>query len=168
MTRELAVIITAGVALVALGLMALAWRRRLRRDRALSVPLGVPDPASIRQRREVLYVATTRHEQPLERLAIRPLAYRARGEAILTDDGLALSLDGADTVFLASDRLVAVGRSTWTIDRVVEPGGLVRIIWLTPEGERVDSYLRLTSGDPSTFISSLAPLCQASPTGATA
>lgn len=168
MTREIAVLITVGVALVLLALMGLAWRKRSRRDGGLSAPTDVPADAAVTARHEVLYVATTRHDQPLERLALRALTYRARGEAALTDQGLTLRLDGSPAVFLACDRLVDVGRSTWTIDRVVEPGGLVRIIWLTPEGETVDSYLRLTAGDPSDFIRSLAPLCQASPMGADA
>lgn len=168
MTREAAVLIMAAVAAVILLLMLLAWRRRTRRDSTLSAQRGVPGDAEVCERHEVLYVATTKHDQPLERLAIAPLAFRARGEAVLTNQGLALFLDGAQAVFLASDRLIDAGRSTWTIDRVVEPGGLIRVIWLTPEGETVDSYLRLTSGDPSDFILSLVPLCQASPTGADA
>ena len=70
-------------------------------------------------RHEILYVATTAHDQPLERLAVRPLTYRARGELVLTDRGVAFSLDGAPTVFLSSARLVAADRATVAIDRVV-------------------------------------------------
>jgi len=168
MTREAAVLIMVAVAVVILALMLFAWLRRSRRDSALSVPQGVPAGVAVHERHEVLYVATTKHDLPLERLAIRPLAFRARGEAVLTGQGLALHLDGATSVFVASDRLVGAGRSTWTIDRVVEPDGLIRVVWITPEDVTVDSYLRLTSGDPSDFIRSLAPLCQASPTGADA
>src|SRR5690606_27077632 len=105
------------------------WMRRLRRDSAMSAPLGVPEHAEVVARHEVLYVSTTRHDEPLERLTISPLAYRARGELAITDRGVALSLDGAPTVFLAKDRLVAVDRATVTIDRVVEPGGLLKLVW---------------------------------------
>jgi hypothetical protein len=113
-------------------------------------------------------VSTTRHEQPLERLAVSPLAYRARGELALTDRGIALCLDGAPTVFLANARLVAADRATVTIDRVVEPGGLVRIAWNIDDDTIVDSYLRLATGDPQTLISDLQRLVTAAPdTGAT-
>ncbi|MFK4760761.1 hypothetical protein ACI3KS_07485 [Microbacterium sp. ZW T5_45] len=168
MSREVAIALWIVFALVILALMTIAWRRRLRRDSALSAPLGVPEHAEVVDRHEVLYVSTTRHDEPLERLTISPLAYRARGEAAVTDRGLALCLDGAPTVFLASSRLVGVDRATVTIDRVVEPGGLVRVAWNADDDTIVDSYLRVADGDPKTFISELQRLVPAAPdTGAT-
>ena len=166
--RDLAVAIMIALALVILLSLLFAWRRRIRRDSVYSAPLGVPEHAEVARRDEVLYVSTTRHEQPLERLAVSPLAYRARGELALTDRGIALCLDGAPTVFLAKDRLFAVDRATVTIDRVVEPGGLVRIAWNIDDDTIVDSYLRLATGDPRTLISDLQRLVPAAPdTGAT-
>lgn len=168
MSREVAIALWIVFAFVILALMTIAWRRRLRRDSALSAPLGVPEHAEVVDRHEVLYVSTTRHDEPLERLTISPLAYRARGEAAVTDRGLALCLDGAPTVFLASSRLVGVDRATVTIDRVVEPGGLVRVAWNANDDTVVDSYLRVADGDPKTFISELQRLVPAAPdTGAT-
>ena len=131
MTRELAITVMIALAVVVLLAMFFAWRRRLRRDSGLTAPLGVPEHAEVVRRDEVLYVSTTRHDQPLERLAVSPLTYRARGELAVTDRGVALCLDGSPTVFLASSRLVQVDRATVTIDRVVEPGGLIRISWST-------------------------------------
>ncbi len=159
--RDLAIALMIGLAVLVLAAMLFAWRRRLRRDSDLAAPLGVPEHAEVIDRREVLYVSTTKHDQPLERLAIRPLAYRARGEAAVTDRGLALCLDGAPTVFLASTRLASVDRATVTIDRVVEPGGLVRVAWNADDDTIVDSYLRVTDGDPQNFISELQRLVPA-------
>lgn len=168
MTRELAITVMISVAVLILLAMLFAWRRRLRRDSGLAAPLGVPEHAEVVHREEVLYVSTTRHDQPLERLAISPLTYRARGELAVTDRGVALCLDGAPTVFLASSRLVQVDRATVTIDRVVEPGGLVRIAWNAADDTVVDSYLRLASGDPKNLISELQRLVPVAPdTGAT-
>ena len=165
MTRELALIITLVVTALILVSMVVAWRARLRRDSGLTAPLGVPEHAEVTSRHEVLYVATTRHDEPLERLAVKPLVYRARGEAVVTDRGLALSLDGAPTVFLASRRLVAVDRATVTIDRVVEPGGLVRVAWRIDDETIVDSYLRFI-GDPAAVITELQRLSAAPDQGA--
>ncbi|MEW2460563.1 PH-like domain-containing protein [Microbacterium sp. K41] len=166
--RDLAVAILIALALLVLLAMLFAWRRRVRRDAAFTAPLGVPEHAEVMRRDEVLYVSTTTHEQPLERVAIAPLAFRARGELAVTDRGVALALDGAPTVFLARDQLVAVDRATVTIDRVVEPGGLVRIAWRVADTTIVDSYLRLTGGDPQNLISDLQRLVPAAPdTGAT-
>nr|WP_241731890.1 hypothetical protein [Microbacterium ginsengiterrae] len=146
--------------------MLFAWRRRLRRDAAHTAPLGVPEHAEVLSRHEVLYVSTTRHDEPLERLAIRPLAYRARGELAVTDRGAALCLDGTPTVFLAKDTLASIDRATVTIDRVVEPGGLVRIAWRIDADTIVDSYLRPTTGAPDSLISELERLIPAHDTGA--
>lgn len=154
------------LAVALLALMFVAWRRRLRRDATTAAPLGVPERAEVAARHEVLYVSTTRHDEPLERLTVPPLAYRARGELVVTDRGVALSLDGAPTVFLAADRLVSVDRATVTIDRVVEPGGLVKLVWRLAADRPVDSYLRPVGADPQTLISELRPLLAAPHTGA--
>ena len=167
-TRDIAIAITIAVALLVLLTMLFAWRRRLRRDSALSAPLGVPEHAEVSRRDEVLYVSTTKHDQPLERMTVSPLEYRARGELAVTDRGVALCLDGAPTVFLASSRLVAVDRATVTIDRGGEPRGLIRLAWNADDETIVDSYLRLASGDPRTLISDLQRLVPVAPdTGAT-
>lgn len=164
--RDIAIAITIAAALLILLAMFFAWRRRLRRDSVHVAPIGVPEHADVLSRHQVLYVSTTRHEQPLERLAIKPLAYRARGELAVTDRGVALCLDGEPTVFLTSSVLAEVARATVTIDRVVEPGGLVRISWNTADGTLVDSYLRPTQGDPHDLISELQRLIPAHDTGA--
>jgi len=167
-TREFAIGAMIALAVVVLLAMLLAWRARVRRDSALSAPLGVPEHAEVVDRHEVLYVSTTKHDQPLERLALSPLAYRARGEAAVTDRGLALCLDGAPTVFIASSRLIGVDRATVTIDKVVEPGGLVRVAWNADDDTVVDSYIRIADGDPKNFISELQRLVPAAhDTGAT-
>lgn len=167
MSRDILFLLTGLFALGILLTMLFAWRRRLRRDSTLSAPLGVPEHAEVQARHEVLYVSTTRHDEPLERLAVVPLAYRARGEIAVTDRGVALSLDGSPTVFLAQSKLRTVDRRNVTIDRVVEPGGLVRIVWDIAENRPVDSYLRVATGDPQTLISELQPLLAAPDTGAT-
>lgn len=164
--RDIAIAITIAVAVLVLLTMLFAWRRRLRRDSAHTAPLGVPEHAEVFSRHEVLYVSTTRHGEPLERLAIKPLVYRARGELAITDRGAALCLDGAPTVFLANDRIAEVDRATVTIDRVVESGGLVRIAWHVDPDTLVDSYLRPAAGAPDTLISELQRLIPAHDTGA--
>ena len=173
MTQQIAGAVVLVVALLLLLAGVFAWRARLRRDAGLTAPRGGPEHAEVRARYETLYVATTKHDQPLERLAVRPLVYRARGELTITDRGAALSLDGSPTVFLASNRLIGADRATVTIDRVVEPGGLIRLTWRTDEGTVVDSYLRIT-GDlghtdaQSAALTDLQRLCADSETGASA
>lgn len=170
MNQQLAGAIVLGVAVLLILAGVLAWRARLRRDAGLTAPIGVPEHAEVLTRYETLYVATTKHDHSLERLAVRPLVYRARGELAITDRGAALSLDGSPTVFLATARLVTADRATVTIDRAVEPDGLIRLVWHTDDGTLVDSYLRIT-GDlghadaQGAALTDLQRLCAGSETG---
>lgn len=166
MTRDIAIALTIAAGLVALLAMFFAWRRRVRRDSGYRAPIGVPEHADVIARHPVLYVATTRHNDPLERLAIAPMAFRARGELVVTDRGVALSLDGAPTVFLSADRISQVDRATVAIDRVVEPGGLVRIVWTVQEDVLVDSFVRSTAGEPQNLIADMQRFAAAPETGA--
>ena len=143
MTRELALLIIVAIAVVLVALGVGAWLRRGRRDAGLIAPVAeAPAGATTIAEFAALYVATTRHDEPLERLAITGLAFRSRADVTVTDAGVALDLTGQPRVFLASGRIVAVDQSTVAIDRVVERDGLVRLAWRLDDGTVVVSYLR--------------------------
>ncbi len=74
-----------------------------------------------------LYVATTRHDEPLERLAIKGLGFRSRVDVTVTTAGVALDLPGQPRIALTRDRLVDAAQATVAIDRVVERDGLTRV-----------------------------------------
>lgn len=136
-------LVMAAVAAALLGLVAWGWRRRVRRDSTLAAPVGeVPAGAGNVAEFEALYVATTRHDEPLERLAIRGMGFRSRAGVTVTDAGVALDLTGQPRLFLASDRISGVDQATIAIDRVVEKDGLTRLAWRTDGGTIVDTYLR--------------------------
>ncbi|GAA4764656.1 MULTISPECIES: PH-like domain-containing protein [Microbacterium] len=160
-------LVAVGLAVLALGGMAWGWRRRTRRDAALTAPMR---PSEGRETAvfDVLYVATTRHDHPLERLALRPLAFRARASVTVTDAGVALALAGEPAVFLRAAELAGAGRATWTIDRAVEKDGLVVIAWHASDGTICDSYVRLQGGDPDALVAAIEDLrAPSTPTGAT-
>ncbi|GAA1845819.1 hypothetical protein ACFQZV_09765 [Microbacterium koreense] len=142
MTREAAVLVMVGVAVLILGLAAWGWWRRTRRDSGLTAPVGeLPERARIRADVAGLYVATTAHGQPLERLAVRGLAFRSRADLVVSEAGLALDLTGKPRVVIARDRIIEVAQATVAIDRVVEKDGLVRLTWRVDD-TTVDSYFR--------------------------
>lgn len=127
---------------VAVGFMALGWRNRRRRQAALDV-VPVP-PAEVGEelaRERVLYVATTLAEQPLERVVVGGLGFRAKGEVRVTRGGIVLDLVGSAPAFIPVDDIRGVGLATWAIDKGVEDGGLVFVRWELG-GTPVDSYLR--------------------------
>jgi hypothetical protein len=116
--------------LVLLALMFVGWRARQRRQAGLPEPERVPQQlGEIRGEFDGFYVATTAAGDPLNRIAVRGLGYRSRAHITVADAGIVLAIRGEHAVFIAADALREVTRATWTIDRVVEPGGLVLIGW---------------------------------------
>lgn len=156
MSRELSVIVMLLVGCLVLGLMLWGWTRRKRRDSGLVAPVDqrtdAQRAADTGHQVSGLYVASTAHGAPLDRLVISGLAFRAKTDVTVSAAGVSLALAGERPVFLARDTLVGVDRATWTVDRVVEPGGLVLIAWRAADGTVVDSYLRLQGSEPLDLI----------------
>jgi len=158
-TREVAVAVMIGAAVLILAGMLWGWSRRRRRDAGLRAPLGdIPAGADVLATAQGLYVATTVHDRPLDRLSIRPLASRSRVPVTVTTAGVPLDMPGAARVFLPAQRLRAVGRATWAIDRVVEAGGLPFIAWAVTDDVMADSYFRVQDADPAPVLDAVAQL----------
>lgn len=169
MSREGFILLMTGVAIVLLALMAWGWWGRRRRDRALRPLTQAPATSEGALARErVLHVATTHHDQPMNRAAVAHLSYRARGDAIVRDDGLLLGLAGEPDVFVPAADLVAVDRARLTIDRVVEKDGLVRVSWRVIGDTIVDSYLRVDdAAATAAFVDALLTVVPKPPAGDT-
>ena len=147
MDRTSSTTIVIAVILLAFAGMVIGWRGRQRRQAQLSRPDAVPAQTG----RELLvaeafYVATTMADDELNRVAVVGLGFRARATVVVVEAGVILALAGSPEVFIPLKALRTIDRATFTIDRVVEKGGLVRLGWLLGETP-VDSYLRLT--DPA-------------------
>jgi hypothetical protein len=110
---------------------------------------------------EVFYVATTVADRELDRIAVAGLGYRSRASVTVAERGVVLSLAGVPEIFIRAEAIRGADRATFTIDRVVESGGLVRITWLLGD-TAVDSYLRAGDASDSTAliaaVSSIADL----------
>ena len=142
------------VAIVAL--MAVGWNNRGRRQSGLG-PLPQPpaELGDVVHTEDALYLATTRAEAPLDRIAVRGLGFRAPARVSVTATGILLELVGETPFFIEKSRLSGVGVATWTVDRVVERDGLVFLRWVLGE-TALDSYLR--SDDPPRLLAALEPL----------
>jgi len=145
-------------------LMWWGWRGRRRRSAGVEAPLGEPTGETTAVY-DGLYVATTRHDAPLDRLAVSHLSFRSRVQVTVTTDGIALAQPASPTLFLPASRLVGAGRATWTIDRVVERDGLVLVAWRSADDTVCDTYIRLQSAAPEALVSAIDAL-KAQPTGA--
>lgn len=149
--------------IVAIGFMGLGWRNRRARQAPLDV-VAVP-PVEIGEelgRERVLYVATTLADQPLERVVVGGLGFRARGEVRAARGGIVLDLAGSAPAFIPVADIRGVGLASWTIDRGVAEDGLVFVRWELG-ATAVDSYLR--ADDPDRL---LAVLTELSPSAAAA
>ena len=108
MTREAAVMVMVAVAVVLLGLAAWVWVRRARRDRTpLIQPAELNDADVLRETIDALYVATTVHDAPLERIAAPGLGYRSPATVTVTDSAVALDLTNQPRITIGADRISA-------------------------------------------------------------
>ncbi|GAA1695167.1 transporter [Microcella alkalica] len=169
MDRTVSTTIIIAVILLSLSLMLVGWRRRVGRQSDIGAPQPVPvsmGEASIRV--PVLYVATTRAGAPLDRVAVHGLGFRARGEIAVHPEGAVIAVDGREPWLVAREHVRGSGRATWTIDRVVEEGGLIMLAW-TLDGAEVDSYFRVTDASAidatAELLAALATLAPSIPTG---
>jgi hypothetical protein len=137
-------------------LMVLGWRALRRRQTDVVGLAPVPSDAGAPQFTEdLLYVATTRAEQPLQRIAVKGLGFRARAVLTVTPAGIRLDLAGDEPGFIPAAVVQGVGRATWTIDRAVSNDGLVFVRW-SDGAAALDSYLR--SADPTALVAAIEPL----------
>jgi len=142
MTRELAltIMIALGVLLL-LGMTISIVKRRAtgRRIGPLPLPSDVPGETTVSF--AVLHVATTLAKKPMERVWASPLAYRAKTLLEVRSGGVVLSLTGEGEMGLPAQSITGCGRGSWTIDKAVDPEGLIVITW-THGGVEYDSYFR--------------------------
>ncbi|WP_347757397.1 hypothetical protein [Agrococcus sp. ProA11] len=153
MTKELFALLSAAfVALVALLVVLGLWTKR-RRQRDIVEPQGWIEalPTLVT---EALYIATTRAGDPYERIFAHGLGFRGRTQLAIDAEGVQLLADRREVRIPASS-IRAVDRATWTIDRVVEPGGILVIAHTL--GADVDTYLRVI-GDDAPVLEALSSL----------
>ncbi|WP_306232420.1 hypothetical protein [Agrococcus beijingensis] len=168
MTKELFALLSAGfVALLALAaVLGILAKRRRQRD--IEAPLPWIDAALIDAVPtlvvDALYVATSRAGDPYQRIFAHGLGFRGRTQLAIDATGVQLVADRRE-MRIPADRIRGVSRATWTIDRVVEPGGIIVIAHTL--GADVDTYLRIIGDDTAAFeaLSALAPAAPADPQG---
>lgn len=159
MDRTTSTTIVIIVILLALLGMFLGWRGRQRRQAGLPTPDAVPTELGTGLLAlEAFYVATTVADRELDRIAVAGLGYRSRARVTVAERGVVLSLSAVPEIFIPAEAILGADRATFTIDRVVETGGLVRITWLLGD-TGVDSYLRAAdSSDSAALIAAVTSI----------
>ena len=152
MSRELALVIV--LALLAWALFAV-WRGwRARRSKYAHLPLLSDSAAVARSLFDVLYVATTEADNPMERVAVSPLAFRGRAQLGVEDDGVTVDVRSEGRAHIPSSVIEGAGVATWTIDKAVDPDGLVFLRWQWGE-LMVESFFRVVDHPRDEVIAEL-------------
>ncbi|KQQ01401.1 MULTISPECIES: PH-like domain-containing protein [unclassified Rathayibacter] len=144
MDRTVVTIAFVVLLLLVFGGMILSWRARRRRSASLA-PEAVPSStlgAEV-EAVELPYVATTRFEQPLERVVLPGLGFRGRSTLRLHERGVVIAPVGERETVIPAALLRGAGEGSYVIDRAVEEGGLLVVSWSPRGDETVDSYLRV-------------------------
>ncbi len=124
------VALTLGIIAVIVGLMALGWRNRLRRQSDVPAPPGTPaDPGPVLYEAEGQYVATTTAGDWLDRIAVHGLGLRGNAVAAVHRDGVLFTRTGARTVFVPRADLTSVHLASGMTGKFVEKEGLVVVTW---------------------------------------
>lgn len=155
MTQEIAGSLMLALMALALGAALWGWKRRQARYSGLATAIRRDVPKGpARLQISALYVATTEADNPLERVAAGVLGYRSRAKLEVHPEGLSVRIPGDAPFLIPKSPSLRAGLATWTIDRVVEPEGLVMIRWQLGATE-VDSYFRIVDGDPRDFVAAV-------------
>jgi hypothetical protein len=142
--RTVITIVIAAVVVLVFAGMAMSWRARRRRSADLA-PEAVPAESlgAELESVELPYVATTRFEQPLERVVLPGLGFRGKATLRLHERGVVLAPVGERETVIPAALLRGAGEGSYAIDRAVEEGGLLVLSWSPRGAETVDSYLRV-------------------------
>jgi len=147
--RQLSATLVIAFLVVVLGLAALGWRSRRRRQRAFPAPQQPPATlGALLGTFPGFYVATTVADDRFNRVAVGGLGFRAKSAVEVYPSGLVVPIAGQRDTFIPAGDISAVSRATWTIDRVVEQDGLIMVAWRLG-ATAVESYFRVE--DPEGF-----------------
>lgn len=155
-----------GIVLVFLALllvlMFLGWRGRRKRQAGIPAPQIAPeDLGRVHGTFEGQYVATTKADDPLDRVVVGPLGFRAHAFVTVADAGIVVQIPGKVDPFIPAASAHELRDATWTIDRVVEQRGMQAIGW-TLGDTAVDSYFRMD--EPKAFSNAVRAVLHPVPT----
>mgnify|MGYP000005056393 CR=1 FL=1 len=126
MTRELIGFMMVSLVLIIAVLVGISYRRKRIAETANFSPLPAPKNC---EGLDVLYVSTVFADNPLRKLLAHGLGPRGKASVSVNEDGISICRKGEQGFLIAKQVVQGVEKSTATIDRAVEPGGLSSIYW---------------------------------------
>ena len=153
MVKEIMAIITISIFSLLVGLAIWAWRRRAS-DQAteFSAPLEALEFfGELLYQANGFYVATTRGSNHLERINAYGLGARGIAQVLVFSEGLLILRNGERPLSIDRTQLRAVEFTQVTIDKAVEPNGLLSVSWIH-DGVDLATQLRIVDVESRTKI----------------
>lgn len=162
--KDLSLLFTLVLTGVALVLIAVGWRNRLRRQSDVEplpeVPaeLGAPLAAADGQ-----YVASTTAGDWLDRIAVHNLGIRTNATLSVHPEGVLFERAGAGPVFIPAPRLTGVRQESGMAGKFVEKDGLLVLSWMLGSHELDTGYRTRRAEDKNVLLTTLQDLISAAP-----
>ncbi len=162
--KDLSLLFTLVLIGVALALIAVGWRNRLRRQSDVEplpeVPaeLGAPLAAADGQ-----YVASTTAGDWLDRIAVHNLGIRTNAKLSVHPEGVVFERAGAGPVFIPAGRLTGVRQESGMAGKFVEKDGLLVLSWMLGSHELDTGYRTRRAEDKAVLLTTLQDLISAAP-----
>jgi hypothetical protein len=156
-----AVVLSVGVIVLLVALMALGWRNRVRRQQEVPAPAGPPgDPGGPLYAAEGQYVVTTSGGDWLDRVTAHGLGNKATATAAVYPHGLLFDRSGAGEVYIPRKNLTGVRLERGIAGKFVEKDGLIVVSW-TQDAHSFDTGFRTRyAADKTPLLSSISALIE--------
>ena len=164
MVKELSLLLTLVLIGVALVLIWVGWRNRLRRQADVEplpeVPaeLGGPLAAADGQ-----YVASTTAGDWLDRIAVHQLGLRTNAQLSVHPQGVLFERAGAGPVFIPAASLTGVRQESGMAGKFVEKDGLLVLSWTLGSRELDTGFRTRRAEDKPLLLATLQDLISAAP-----
>lgn len=164
MVKELSLLFTLVLIGVALVLIWLGWRNRLRRQADVeplpAVPAGLGEALAAADGQ---YVATTTAGDWLDRIAVHQLGLRTNAGLSVHPEGVLFDRSGAGPVFIPAGRLTGVRQESGMAGKFVEKDGLLVLSWMLGARELDTGFRTRRAEDKALLLAALQDLISAAP-----
>lgn len=161
-TQTLTLVITLALIVLALGLIALGWRNRLKRQAGVEPLPAVPEaPGVPLARAEGQYVASTTAGDWLDRIAVHGLGIRTNSVLSVYSRGVLFDRAGAQALYIPATKLTAVRQESGMAGKFVEKEGLLVLTWHLGTLELDTGFRTRRAADKDTLYDSLQQLIAA-------
>jgi hypothetical protein len=130
--KVIATIVVFGLISLAITGMVVSWRKKVARDSRFQIVapgVTVVTHSSSPAEFSGLYVATTLAADPLQRVTLPGLSFRADSHVLVSSDGLSIAPRGEKPTFIPATQIVQIHRTQVAIDKAVEKDGLTAVSW---------------------------------------